>query len=126
MEINPIPPMDRQFIQRYAVGSFRVSGVDFSGSIIVFPEHTQAWSAQRFESVELHTLAAVFEASPSPELLLIGCGKRGAMIAEPIRQALRGRRIAFETMDTGAACRTYNVLMGDGRRVAAALIALEP
>ncbi|MBM3482738.1 MAG: hypothetical protein FJX66_05510 [Alphaproteobacteria bacterium] len=126
MKINPVPSSDRQYVQRYAVGTFRVSGVDFSGSIIVFPERTRNWPVQRFEDMDLEALASVFEAAPNPELLLIGCGKRGAMIAEPIRQALRARKITFETMDTGAACRTYNVLMSDGRRVAAALIALQP
>jgi uncharacterized protein len=60
----------------------------------------------------------------SVELLLIGTGARMAQIDRTLRQALRADGVVIEVMDTGAACRTYNVLMAEGRRVAAALIAV--
>ena len=59
------------------------------------------------------------------DLLLLGCGARMAMVPAGVRQHLRAAGVVVESMDTGAACRTYNVLMADGRRVAAALIAFD-
>jgi uncharacterized protein len=58
------------------------------------------------------------------ELLLLGCGPRMALIPSTLRAALRAKGIVLEPMDTGAACRTYNVLAAEGRKVAAALIAV--
>ena len=60
----------------------------------------------------------------SVELLLIGTGARMSQIDRELRQTLRADGVVIEAMDTGAACRTYNVLMAEGRRVAAALIAV--
>jgi uncharacterized protein len=59
------------------------------------------------------------------DLLLLGCGERTASVDGSVRQELRNAGVVIEPMDTGAACRTYNVLMADGRRVAAALIAID-
>ena len=59
---------------------------------------------------------------PRIELLLIGCGARFAMVGPDVRRALKKEQISIESMDTGAACRTYNVLLGEDRRVGAALI----
>ena len=62
---------------------------------------------------------------PVPQILLIGCGQGAAMISPALRQALRAAGAVIDAMDTGAACRTYNVLLAEERRVAAALIAVE-
>ncbi|HET6224238.1 MAG TPA: Mth938-like domain-containing protein, partial [Dongiaceae bacterium] len=59
------------------------------------------------------------------DLLLVGCGARMAPLPPALRQALRQIGVVMEPMDTGAACRTYNVLMAEGRRVCAALIAVD-
>ena len=56
------------------------------------------------------------------EILIIGTGKRHEMISPELRRALKEHGVGFDTMDTGAACRTFNILLGEGRRVAAALI----
>lgn len=63
-------------------------------------------------------------ADPPVEILLVGCGKRLVPLAPALKAALRERGIGADPMDTGAACRTYNVLMAEGRRVAAALLAV--
>jgi len=124
MEINPIAPADRQQILRYDAAGFRVSGIDYRGSVIVLLDRTLAWPVTAMDELSAAALKPVVEASPRLELLLIGCGRRGAMVPHDIRQAMRAAGISIEPMDTGAACRTYNVLMNDGRLVAAALIAL--
>ena len=64
----------------------------------------------------------MFSAEPPIEILLIGSGAAFELAPPALRQALGARSIALECMDTGAACRTYNVLMAEDRRVAAALI----
>ncbi len=70
------------------------------------------------------SLEPIRAAEPAVEILMLGCGGRFAMVPAELRQALRAEGIALEAMDTGAACRTYNVLLAEDRRVAAALIAL--
>lgn len=124
MDFTPIIPAERQVIQAYGDGHFRISGVVHEGSVIVLPERTLAWSAKATVGLTLDSLAGVVAAEPRVELLLIGCGHGPAPIAAELRAALRARGIVVEVMDTGAACRTYNVLLAEERRVAAALIAI--
>jgi uncharacterized protein len=124
MDITPELPGERQVIQAYGEGRFRISDVVHEGSVIVLPERTLAWSAPPPEAMTVEALAAVLEAEPRIELLLLGCGPRAVPLASALRQALRVRGIAVEVMDTGAACRTYNVLAAEERRVAAALLAV--
>ncbi|HUC61179.1 MAG TPA: Mth938-like domain-containing protein [Alphaproteobacteria bacterium] len=122
MDITPIVPAGRQLIQGYGDGMFRVSGTVHRGSILIFPARTLAWPVTRPAEITLDTLAAV--SASEVELLLIGTGPRIEPLAAELKRAMRTSRIALEAMDTGAACRTYNVLMSEERRVAAALIAL--
>lgn len=124
MDITPIIPAERQVIQAYGDGHFRISGVVHEGSAIVLPERTLAWPATAIAELTLASLEGVVAAEPRVELLLVGCGRAPAPIAAELRAALRARGIVVEAMDTGAACRTYNVLLAEGRRVAAALIAV--
>ena len=58
------------------------------------------------------------------ELLVLGCGARSIFVPPDLRPALKGAGMALEVVDTGSACRIYNVLLAEGRRVAAALIPL--
>jgi uncharacterized protein len=122
MELTPIVPAERQVIERYGAGGFRVSGAVYRGSVIVFPDHILAWAAADAAAVTFEALAPIVEAG-EVEILLIGLGRSFGRIAPALRARLRGFGIAVEAMDTGAACRTYNVLLSEGRRVAAALIA---
>jgi uncharacterized protein len=109
-----------QVIQGYGDGLFRIAGEAYQGSIIVFAERTVAWSGEISEA----GLAEAFAAAGELDLLLLGCGLRMQPVAPGLRMALRRVGIAVEAMDTGAACRTFNVLLAEGRRVAAALIAV--
>ena len=125
MELTPIIPAERQLIQAYGDGHFRISGVVHEGSVIVLPERTLAWPAVATVGLTLESLAGVLAAEPRVALLLIGCGRAPVSVAAELRAALRARGIVVEVMDTGAACRTYNVLLAEERRVAAALIAID-
>jgi len=74
--------------------------------------------------VAFFNLATLKKATAPIEFLVLGCGPRSLFIAPDIRAALKSIGLALEVLDTGSACRTYNVLLAEGRRVAAALIPL--
>jgi uncharacterized protein len=121
MDLTPVAGAGRQIIQRYAASGFRVSGVIYHGSVLVFPDLTAAWDAARDRDVTWETLAPVIDHG-GVEILLLGLGRSTRAVPAALRTALRTAKIALEAMDTGAACRTYNVLVAEDRRVAAALI----
>ena len=127
MDVTPLIPQGRQVIDAYGEGGFRISGQRIEGSVIVFPERVAAWPVTDAGGMDAASLAPVSAAARAGgvELLLIGTGARMARIDRALREALRADGVIIEAMDTGAACRTYNVLMAEGRRVAAALVAIE-
>ncbi len=125
MDVTPLVPRGRQVIGSYGGGGFVVSGERHEGSLLVFPEATAPFAATNWSEMTLDHLAAVIAAEPKVEVLLMGCGAAIQPLDPAIRAGLREHRIGIELMDTGAACRTYNVLMAEDRRVAAALIAVE-
>jgi uncharacterized protein len=113
-----------RLIDAYGSGGFRIGGETFSGSILVLPDGAVlSWSAD-MAALSAESFAPVIAASPVPEILLLGCGPRATFVSPPARQRLREAGIIVDAMNTGAACRTYNVLIAEGRRVAAALIAV--
>ena len=116
---------DRQLIESYGDGRFRIGGAVYEGSVLVLPERSLAWPVAAIEELSLDSLAPVVAAAAALEILLIGCGPRLALVPEDLRQALREAGVVVEPMDTGAACRTYNVLIAEDRPVAAALIAVD-
>jgi uncharacterized protein len=118
MELTPSAPVGRQLIERYGASGFRVGGVIYAGPVLVFPDHTILWEAA---TPSLEGLAPLIEAG-GIELILLGLGRRGAPVTSSLRAALKAHGIGIEAMDTGAACRTYNVLLAEERRVAAALL----
>ncbi len=115
----------RQVIESYGDRRFRISGALYQGSVLVLPERSLAWPVAAIEELSLDSLAPVVAVAAAIEILLIGCGPRLARVPEDLRQALRAAGVVVEPMDTGAACRTYNVLIAEDRPVAAALIAVE-
>jgi len=118
MELTPTSAAGRQQIERYGTNGFRVSGVVFAGPVLVFPDRTMPWEAAVPTLEGLSPLIA----AGGIELILLGLGRRGAPANADLRAALRTRGIGVEAMDTGAACRTFNVLMAEDRLVAAALL----
>lgn len=118
MDLTPLVQPGTQVIERYGASGFRVSGQIYHGAILVFPERTIAWEAAE---LTVQSLLPVVEHG-GVEVLLLGLGRRMMPVAASLRTALRASGIAIEAMDTGAACRTYNVLLAEDRRVAAALL----
>lgn len=124
LDITPPLPKDSQLIQAYGDGGFRVAGQSYRGSVLVFPTRTVAWAATDVASLTLDSLAGVTDSPQANQILVIGCGARSVPPPEGLREGLRDAGVALEWMDTGAACRTFNVLLIDDRPVAAALIAI--
>jgi uncharacterized protein len=115
---------DRQTIQRYGSGGFRVSGVDFQGSVIVTISGSFAWPVAAMGRLTLTDFQPLIAIAGMLDVCLLGCGPQMLPLPREIRAALKEAGLTVDPMDTGAACRTYNVLMGEGRAVAAALIAI--
>jgi len=125
LDITPRLAPGRQYIQSYGDGRFRVAGQVYEGSILVLAETTQSWSVTEADAVTAESLAPVIAEGAAVDLLVVGCGAAFAPPPKGLREALREHGLALEWMDTGAACRTFDVLLTEGRAVAAALIAVE-
>jgi len=118
MELTPLVRPGHQVIERYGPSGFRVSGAVYRGPVLVFPDRTVAWE----EATATVAGLAPVVAHGGVELLLLGLGRRMLPVAASLRAALKASGIAVEAMDTGAACRTYNGLLAEDRRIAAALL----
>lgn len=124
MDITPHIAQDAKVIQRYGPGRFTISGEVFHGPVLVTPTSVQAFPEKPLAEWGEEDLAPLFGAEPAVEILLIGTGSTMAPIPAGLRALLRARGIGCDGMDSGAACRTYNILLTEGRRVAAVLIAV--
>jgi len=122
VDVSPIIPAGRQVIETYGDGCFRISGTLYRGSVIVLPERTLTWAVASFDELDAAAFAGIDDLDV--DILLLGCGTKMHLPSRLLRQGLRERGIVVDAMDTGAACRTYNVLMAEDRRVAAALISV--
>ena len=124
MDITPLIPKGKQVITSYGNGQFKISGQVYTTPVLVFPDRTVVWTITKNAAISLESLNVVLEEEGEIDLLLIGCPKNQAALPPKIRIALKEAGIALEVMDTGAAVRTYNIVLAEGRRVAAALIAV--
>lgn len=124
MKIHLESGIGQMLIRAYAPGHITINEKVYTRSLIVTPQQVIAdWPPLSFTDL----LAAHFEAVAAlrPEVVILGTGARLRFPAPSITRALVEAKIGLEVMDTGAACRTYNILMSDGRRVAAALLMIE-
>jgi uncharacterized protein len=123
LDITPLVPAGRQMIEAYGAGGFVIAGARHAGSMLVWPDRAAPWNAVAVADIGEDSLAPLL-AAPLPEIVIVGCGPRFQPAPAPLRAAVRARGLALEWMDTGAACRTFNVLLAEGRPVAAALLAV--
>lgn len=107
-------------VTAYGPGFVVVNGVRHTSPVIVLPERTLPWALAGFEALaEAHAAAL---AALAPEVVLLGTGARQRFPHPALLQPLARARIGVEVMDTHAACRTYNILVAEGRKAAAALL----
>lgn len=123
-DISGLPRQGQQLINGYGDGGFRVSGIRYEGSVLIEPEKTSPWSLGDIAALDLDSLSALLDGAGDIDILLIGCGEGMVFIDEDIRAAFRDKGVVIDAMSTGAAVRTYNVLLLERRQVAAALIAV--
>jgi len=115
----------RHLIDAVGNGGFRFAEMSHRGSILILPSGIYAWPVKSALDLDASSLDAVFDEADMIDLILIGTGKNPAYLDEDLRWKLREAKIGFDPMTTTAAARTYNVLLNEGRRVAAALIAVD-
>ena len=111
-------------ISGYGRGLFRTGGVQHQGSLLILPDGTFAWDVASADGLSVESFAAVLARGASLGFLLLGTGATQIFPDPAIRAAFASAGLGLEAMDTGAACRTYNVLLGEERVFAAALIAI--
>lgn len=120
MDITPLVGAGRQIIQSYSGGQFRINGAVYSGAVIVFTDRTVPWAVSVPATVD--DFAPLLAARSDLDVILFGTGAAVGAEGLALRKELKAAGLSVDIMDTGAACRTYNVLMAEGRRVAAALL----
>ena len=112
-------------IEAYGDGGFRLDKKRVDGSMILLPERGMfPWSIASPDEMTADAFEMFVEAQGTFDLILIGSGSQLILPPRETRDYLAGIPIHIEVMDTGAACRTYNVLLSENRRVAAALLAV--
>lgn len=123
MDVTPLVKEGAKIIQGYSDGSFRISGDVFDGAVIVFEDKVIRWdAAEKVDDLKQDDAKALIACSEDADVFLLGTGKSLTFPPAEFRKFLKESGVHVEVMDTGAACRTYNVLMAEGRRVAAALL----
>lgn len=122
----PAPHPDRKVVDGYGPGVFTIRGERHDGSVILLPDAILPWRPADIAALGVPDFEALASLAPErrPRILLIGMGVRGQFLKPAVRAALRDLGMVADAMDTGAACRTYNVLLAEERRVAACLMAL--
>jgi uncharacterized protein len=112
-------------IDAYGKGGFHFAGMSHRGSLLCLPSGIWAWPVVRPDDVDEAALARVFSEAQQIELFLLGTGGAIRPMPDDLRRRFRDYRIAVEVMQTGAAVRTYNVVLGESRRASAGLIAVD-
>ena len=111
-------------IDAYGNGGFRFADMSHRGSILCLPSGIHGWDKDEGAPLTVADLQRVLDEAGDIEVLLVGTGKEIRPLPPEIKAALRERKISSDPMSTGAAVRTFNVMLAESRAVAAALIAV--
>ena len=125
MKLHATPTQHYQTVTAYDEGGVEINAVRYEHSLLVMPESPpQPWPVTAFDQLDAGHFAQIEAAQP--EVVILGTGQKQRFIHPKLSAPLTARRVGVETMDSSAACRTYNILMAEGRKVALALIIEEP
>lgn len=123
MDVTPLVKEGSKIIQSYAGGRFRISGESYEYAVLVMQNSVQKWDAaapvKELSAEDFEPLIAMRDEF---DVVLMGTGERISFLQPALKRELKERGLHIEVMDSGAASRTYNVLMAEGRRVVAALL----
>ncbi len=111
-------------IDAYGNGGFAFAEMSHRGSLLCLPDAIWAWPVAKPEEIDRTSLERVFAAADGIDTLIVGTGTGVWLPPSELREALRAVKVVLDTMQTGPAVRTYNIMIGERRRVAAALIAV--
>jgi uncharacterized protein len=111
-------------IEAYGKGGFAFADMSHRGSLLCLPDAIWAWSVTRPDEIDEFSLERVFAAANVIDTLIVGTGTDVWLAPPALRNALRRVSVVLDSMQTGPAIRTYNIMIGERRRVAAALIAV--
>jgi uncharacterized protein len=112
-------------IDAYGNGGFRFAGMSHRGSLLCLPDGIWAWPVDSPDALSDAALAPILERAAELDFVVIGVGRGLWVMPDTLRQQFRDAHLSADAMTTGAAVRTYNVLLAESRRVAAALIAVD-
>jgi uncharacterized protein len=117
-------PPGRLGITSYRPGGFRIGSVWHDGDLLLLPDGVAAWPVDVAAGPTLESLKALEAVDPPAEILLLGLGVKAPLLPFALRKALAGWGLSVEAMPTPSACRTFNLLLAEDRRVVAALMAM--
>jgi uncharacterized protein len=121
MKISCSDSSEGNVIQSYGSGQIRINQQTYTRSVLLMPDQLHPdWEPQTVQQLEARHVEEILDYRP--ELILLGTGERQNFPEPAILRSLSGRHIGLEVMDTAAACRTYNIVMAEGRRVLAGLM----
>jgi uncharacterized protein len=121
MKLHSTPTQQYQTVTAYDDGGVEINLIRFEHSLIVMPEIAPVeWPVASFDALTVDNFAQI--ASMTPDVVILGTGVRQRFIHPRLIAGLTATRTGVECMDNQAACRTYNILMAEGRKVALALI----
>ena len=111
-------------IDAYGNGGFRFGGMSHHGSLLCLPDGIWAWPVASADEINEHTLGNVPKRVGELDTLILGTGRTIWLPPNHLREAFRRHQVAIDAMQTGPAIRVYNIMVGERRRVAAALVAV--
>lgn len=121
MKLHTTDTQQYQTVTAYDENGVEINAVYFRYSLVVMPESApQAWPVTSFDTLTPDNFASISAAGP--DVVILGTGSRQRFVHPRLIASLTARQVGVESMDNQAACRTYNILMAEGRRVALALI----
>jgi uncharacterized protein len=124
LEFRPAHYPGRAPIDAYGNGGFRFAGMRHKGSLICLPSGVYAWNVATVDDFDAHAFRQILVEGEQIEILLIGTGEQLSPLPTVLRDLFQNHAIAADAMSTGAAVRTLNILLSEGRAVAAALVAV--
>lgn len=124
IEIRDAHFPDRAPIDAYGDGGFRFAGMSHRGSLLCLPSGIHGWDANEESPLDAALFSRVLDEAKDIEVLLVGTGPEIRLLPPQLKMRLRDAQIISDPMSTGAAVRTYNVMLAESRAVAAALIAV--
>jgi uncharacterized protein len=114
----------QHLIAAFGNGGFRFADMSHQGSLLILPERMQVWTPRLLTDVAPEHFSAIINARSNFDMLLIGTGAHLSFLDPATNAALKEHQLSFEVMTTSSAVHVYNVVLAEGRRVAAALLAV--